>query len=108
MTLPGSRSPLARPVRLLLSIRRPAPALGGDQALGWKVVTGTEPFVVKDGVTAGQAATIVLDAPRHVGVVVLSNALPVRMKAPPDGGVGAADLARHLARPAFPIGSCLL
>jgi hypothetical protein len=38
------------------------------------VVTGTEPFVVKDGVTAGQAATIVLDAPRHVGVVVLSNA----------------------------------
>ena len=102
--LPGSRSPLEGPAQLLVSIRRPAPVIGGDQALGWEVVTGTEPFVVKDGVTAGQAATIVLDAPRQVGVVVLSNALPVRMKAPPDGGVGAADLARHLIRPAFPVG----
>jgi hypothetical protein len=50
-------------------------------------------------VTVGQAASIVLDAPRQTGVVVLSNALPVKMKAPPDGGVGAADLARHLIRP---------
>jgi hypothetical protein len=102
--LPDSRSPLEGPAQLLLSIRRPAPVIGGNQALGWDVVTGTEPFVVKDGVTAGQAATIVLDPPRQVGVVVLSNGLPVRMKAPPDGGVGAADLARHLIRPAFPVG----
>jgi hypothetical protein len=28
----------------------------GEQALGWDVVTGTDPFVAKDGVTAGQAA----------------------------------------------------
>lgn len=102
--LPNSRSPLEAPAQLLLSIRRPAPAIGGDQALGWDVVTGTDPFVAKDGVTAGQAASIVLDAPKQIGVVVLSNALPVKMKAPPDGGVGAADLARHLIRPALPVG----
>ena len=101
--LPNSRSTLEAPAQLLLSIRRPAPAIGGDQALGWDVVAGPDPFIAKDGVTAGQAASIVLDAPRQAGVVVLSNALPVKMKAPPDGGVGAADLARHLMRPALPV-----
>jgi len=79
-------------------------AIGGEQALGWDVVVGTEPFLVKDGVTAGQAASIVLDVPNQTGVAVLSNALPVHIKAPPDGGVGAADLARHLIRPAFALG----
>jgi CubicO group peptidase (beta-lactamase class C family) len=102
--LPGSRSPLEAPAQLLLSLRRPASAVGGEQALGWDVVTGADPFVAKDGVTAGQAASIVLDPPKQTGVVVLSNALPVKMKAPPDGGVGTADLARHLIRPALPLG----
>lgn len=102
--LPDSGSPLEVPAGLLLTIRRPAPAVGGEQALGWDVVTGIDPFIAKDGVTAGQAASIAVDASKHAGVVVLSNALPVKMKAPPDGGVGAADLARHLIRPALPIG----
>jgi len=81
----------------------PSP-IGGYQALGWDVVTGTDPFLAKDGVTAGQAASIVVDPPKQTAVVVLSNALPVNMKAPPDGGIGAADLARHLIRPALPVG----
>ena len=98
------RSPLEAPAEFLLSIRRPALAIGGEQALGWDVVAGIDPFVAKDGVTAGQAASIVLDAPKQIGVVVLSNALPVKMKAPPDGGVGAADLARHLIRQSLPVG----
>jgi len=102
--LPESRSPLEVPAQLLFSIRRPAPAIRGDQALGWEVIPGTDGFVAKDGVTAGQAASIVLDASNRAGVVVLSNALPVMMKPPPDGGVGAADLARHLVRPAWPLG----
>jgi hypothetical protein len=102
--LPNSRSPLQAPAQLLLSIRRPAPAIGGEQALGWDVVTGSDPFVAKDGVTAGQAASVVLDAPKHTGVVVLSNAFPVKLQPPPGGGVGAADLARHLMRPALPVG----
>ena len=101
--LPNSGSPLAAPAQLLSSIRRPAPAVGGEQALGWDIVTGTDSFVTKDGVTAGHAATIALDPTQRVGIVVLSNALPVKMKAPPDGGVGAADLARHLLRPALPL-----
>jgi D-alanyl-D-alanine-carboxypeptidase/D-alanyl-D-alanine-endopeptidase len=101
--LPNSGSPLEMPAHLLLSVRRPALAIGGEQALGWDLVAGTEPFVAKDGVTAGQAASIVLDASKQTGVAVLSNALPVMMKAPPDGGVGAADLARHMIRPALPI-----
>lgn len=102
--LPDSGSPLEAPAQRLLAIRRPAPPIAGDQALGWEVAGGAEPYLVKDGVTAGQAASIVLDVPRRLGVVVLSNALPVKMKAPPDGGVGAADLARHLVRPALPLG----
>jgi len=68
------------------------------------VVTGTDPFFAKDGVTAGQAASIVLDAPKQTGVVVLSNAFPVELGPPPGGGIGAADLARHLIRPALPVG----
>jgi hypothetical protein len=63
-----------------------------------------DPFLAKDGVTAGQAATIVLDLPGQTGVVVLSNAFPVNLGPPPGGGVGAADLARHLIRPAMPLG----
>ena len=102
--LPGSHSSLEEPVQLLLTIRRTVPAIDGDQALGWEMVGGTAPFLAKDGVTTGQAASIVVDVRQQTGVVVLSNALPVRMKAPPDGGVGAADLARHLIRPAMPVG----
>jgi hypothetical protein len=52
----------------------------------------------------GMAVGIVEEGRRRVVVVVLSNALPVKVKAPPGGGVGAADLARHLIRPAFPVG----
>lgn len=102
--LPDSGSPLEAPAQLLLSIRRPAPVIGGDQALGWEVVEGTDPFLAKDGVTAGQTSSIVLDAAAQTGVVVLSNAFPVNLGPPPDGGVGAADLARHLIRPALPLG----
>ena len=101
---PNSRSPLEAPAQLLSSIRRPARPVGGEQALGWEVATGTDPFFAKDGVTAGYAATIVLDAPRQTGVVTLMNAYPVNLGPPPGGGVGAADLARHLIRPVLPLG----
>ncbi|HEY8025917.1 MAG TPA: serine hydrolase domain-containing protein [Burkholderiaceae bacterium] len=102
--LPGSRSPLEAPAQLLLTIHRPAPAAGGEQALGWDMVTGGDTFFAKDGVTAGQAATIVMDPARQAGAVVLSNTFPVNLQLPPGGGVGAADLARHLIRPELPLG----
>lgn len=102
--LPNSGSPLDAPAQLLLTIRRPAPAAGGAQALGWDVVTRADPFFAKDGVTDGFTATVVLDPPKQTGAVVLSNAFPVKLGPPPSGGVGAADLARHLIRPAIPLG----
>jgi serine-type D-Ala-D-Ala carboxypeptidase/endopeptidase len=102
--LPNSHSPVEESAQVLMSIHRPASEVGGEQALGWDVVSGTDPFLAKDGVTEGQAATIVLDVMRRTGVVVLSNAFPVNLGPPPGGGVGAADLARHLIRPKLPLG----
>jgi serine-type D-Ala-D-Ala carboxypeptidase/endopeptidase len=102
--LPNSHSLLEASAQVLMSIHRQAPTVGGEQALGWDIVTGSDPFLAKDGVTEGQAATIVLDLTRRTGVVVLSNAFPVNLGPPPGGGVGAADLARHLIRPALPLG----
>jgi len=101
--LPNSNSPLEKSAQIMTSIQRTASTVGGKQALGWDVVIEAEPFLAKDGVTDGQAATVVLDMTRKKGVVVLSNAFPVNLGPPPGGGVGAADLARHLLRPEFPI-----
>lgn len=101
--MPDSRSSLEASAQLLLSIRRPAPAAGGEQALGWDVVTGAAPFFAKDGVTVGQTATIVLDPGKRTGAVVLSNGFPTKLQLPPGGGVGAADLARYLIRPSLRI-----
>ena len=102
--MPNSRSQIAPAAQLLLSIRRSSTAVGGDQALGWEVVSGPSPFLSKDGVTPGQTASVVLDPMAQTGVVVLSNAFPMKLTAAPSGGVGAADLARHLLRPALPLG----
>jgi len=77
-----------------LSVNFAAPAIRAVQPNRPKVAS----------VTAGQAASIVLDVPKRTGVVVLSNAFPVNLQAPPGGGVGAADLARHLIRPALQLG----
>jgi serine-type D-Ala-D-Ala carboxypeptidase/endopeptidase len=102
--MPNSRSPIEAPAQLLLTIRRPVSPAGWEQALGWDVSGGRDGFIVKDGVSAGQAASVVADPATKTGVVVLSNALPVKLQAPPSGAVGAADLARHLMRPALPLG----
>jgi CubicO group peptidase (beta-lactamase class C family) len=53
---------------------------------------------------AGTSFEALLDR-RILGPLMLTDTtLPVKMKPPPDGGVGAADLARHLIRPALPLG----
>jgi D-alanyl-D-alanine-carboxypeptidase/D-alanyl-D-alanine-endopeptidase len=61
--LPGSGSPIAPVQALLLAIRRPAaPWIRGVQALGWEVHDAPGgAFVSKDGVTWGQAASMVFD-----------------------------------------------
>jgi D-alanyl-D-alanine-carboxypeptidase/D-alanyl-D-alanine-endopeptidase len=104
--LPGSGARVARNEQLLLTVRRPAPWIGGTQALGWEVLDapgGT--FVSKDGVTIGQAASMVFDPDRRVAIMVFSNTFPdVSKSTLSGGGIGAADIARHLLRPQIPLG----
>jgi CubicO group peptidase (beta-lactamase class C family) len=98
-----SRSSLA--AKLLLTVRRPAPPIGGMQALGWEVhdAPGGE-FMSKDGVTAGQAASMVFDPDRSMAIIAFSNTLPdLRASTPSGGGIGSADIARHLLRPQIPL-----
>jgi len=104
--LPGSGSPIARDEALLLTVRREAKWLGGVQALGWEVLDAPGgAFVNKDGVTFGQTASMVFDPDRRMAVVALSNTHPdLRNATLSGGGVGAADIARHLLRPQIPLG----
>jgi hypothetical protein len=76
------------------------------QALGWEVLDAPGgAFVSKDGVTFGQAASTVFDPERRLGVVAFSNTFPdLRSSSSSGGGVGAADIARHLLRPEIPLG----
>ena len=61
-------------------------------------------FMSKDGVSAGQAASMVFDPDSRMAIVAFSNTVPdLRSSSPSGGGVGAADLARHLLRPQIPL-----
>ncbi len=104
--LPGSGSRIAPDEQLLLTVRRPAPPIGGMQALGWEVRDAPGgAFVSKDGVTAGQAASMVFDPDTRLAIVAFSNTVPdLRSSTPSGGGVGAADIAHHLLRPQIPLG----
>jgi CubicO group peptidase (beta-lactamase class C family) len=104
--LPGSSSGIATDEQLLLSVRRAAP-IGGVQALGWEVLEAPGgAFVSKDGVTSGQAASMVFDPDARRAIIVFSNTLPnLRGSTPSGGGVGAADIARHLLRAGIPLGA---
>jgi CubicO group peptidase (beta-lactamase class C family) len=98
-----SGSGIAPEAELLLSVRRGAP-WNGVQALGWEVRNAPGGvFVSKDGV-CGQAASIVFDPDRRLGIVAVSNTMPdLSYSTPPGGGVGTADIARHLLRPQVPL-----
>jgi hypothetical protein len=75
------------------------------QALGWEVLDAPGgAFLSKDGVSFGQAASMVLDTDLRLAIVVFSNTVPdLRPSAPSGGGIGAADIARHLLRPKIPL-----
>ena len=104
--LTGSDGPIVQDNQLLLSVRRPAPWLRGMQALSWEVLSSPGgPFVSKDGVTWGQAASIVFDPEMRRAIVAFSNTFPdLRSATLSGGGVGAADITRHLLRPQIPLG----
>jgi CubicO group peptidase (beta-lactamase class C family) len=103
--LPGSGARILPDAQLLLTVRRPAPWIGGEQALGWEVRNAAGgSFVTKDGVTFGQTAAMVFDPDKRVSVVVLSNTEPdLKFSTFSGGGVGAADVAQHLLRPQIPL-----
>jgi hypothetical protein len=62
--------------------------------------------VSKDGVTFGQAASMVFDPDRRVAIMLFSNTFPdLRNSTLSGGGVGAADIARHFLRPQNPLAS---
>jgi hypothetical protein len=102
----SSGARIAQDDQLLLTIRRAAAALGGLQALGWEVLDAPGgAFVSKDGVTFGQAASMVFDTDKRLAFVAFSNTQPdLSSSTPSGGGVGAADIARHLLRPQIPLG----
>jgi CubicO group peptidase (beta-lactamase class C family) len=103
--LPGSGARIAPDEQLLFTVRRPAPWTGGGQALGWEMRDAPGgPFVSKDGV-GGQAASMVFDPDKRLAVLAFSNTVPdLRYSEPPGGGVGTADIARHLLRPQILMG----
>jgi D-alanyl-D-alanine-carboxypeptidase/D-alanyl-D-alanine-endopeptidase len=103
--LSDSGSAIARDNQLLLSVQRPAPWIGGKQALGWEIRDAQGgAFVSKDGVTWGQAASMVFDRESRTAIIVFSNAAPdMRSSTLSGGGIGAADIAQHLLRPAIPL-----
>ena len=103
--LPGSGSRIEADAQLLLTVRKPAPWIGGEQALGWEVRRAPGgSFVTKDGVTWGQTASMVFDPTQRVAVIVMSNTHPdLRYSNLSSGGVGAADIAHHLLRPQIPM-----
>ena len=104
--LAGRGARTAQDNELLLSIRRVEPSVGGAQALGWEVLDAPGgAFVSKDGVTLGQAASMVFDMDQRRAVLAFSNAqADLRRSTLSGGGVGAADIARHLLRPQSPLG----
>lgn len=104
--LPGSGARITPDEQLLLTVRRAAPLMGGMQALGWEVLDAPGgPFVSKDGVSSGQATSMLLDPDRGVAIVALSNTFPdLHGSTPSGGGTGTADIARHLLRPQIPLG----
>jgi len=75
--LPGSGARIAPDEQLLLTVRRAAPSIGGAQALGWEVLDAPGgAFVSKDGVTWGQAASMVLDPDRRLAIMVFFQHRP--------------------------------
>lgn len=104
--LPGSSAGILANEQFLLTVQRAAPLIGGMQALGWEVLNAPGgPFVSKDGVSSGQAASMVFDPDSRLAIVTFSNTFPdLRSSTPSGGGVGAADIARHLLRPQIPLG----
>jgi CubicO group peptidase (beta-lactamase class C family) len=90
----GQRETALTPAfQAMMAVRRPAPALGAEQALGWYVYPfGGRPMAGHTGAGGGFAASALFDPAAGAGVVVLSNTELIQ-----------EDLARHVLRPSLPL-----
>lgn len=87
------RSRFAAVIATCLSSRRPTATGGVEQALGLTVIEDDKGrLIFRDGGTFGYSSALIWDPVKRVGIVVLSNHVQ-----------SVADIARHLARPAFPL-----
>ena len=91
--LPGARTALTPAISKMLAVRRPAPAIGAEQAIGWYVYPlSGRPMVGHSGGGGGFASSVMFDPTVRAGVVLLSNAEILQ-----------EDLARHILRPSLPL-----
>lgn len=84
---------LASAMSQMLTIRRPAPTIHAEQAIGWYVSSSDgRPMVGHTGGGGGFTASAMFDPAIGAGVVLLSNAEFMQ-----------EDLARHILRPSLPL-----
>jgi serine-type D-Ala-D-Ala carboxypeptidase/endopeptidase len=88
-----TKSPLAPAFSDMLAVRRPAPMIRAEQAIGWYVHPfNGRPIVGHSGSGGGFGATALYDPAAQIGVVLLSNAESLW-----------EDVARHILRPSLPL-----
>ena len=86
-------TPLAPAMAAMLKVRRPAPTLRADQALGWYVYPFPEgPMIGHTGAGGGFAASVMFEPAAGTGVVLLSNTQVIQ-----------EDVARHVLRESVPL-----
>jgi CubicO group peptidase (beta-lactamase class C family) len=86
-------TPLAPAVAAMLKVRRPAPALQAEQALGFYVYRlPNGPMIGHTGAGGGFTATVMFEPEAGNGVVLLSNAEVIQ-----------EDLARHVLHESLPL-----
>jgi CubicO group peptidase (beta-lactamase class C family) len=88
-----SPSPLAPAFAEMLTVRRPAPMISADQAIGWYVhPLNGHPIIGHSGSGGGFGATMLYDPATSTGVVLLANAESLW-----------EDVAGHILRPSLPL-----
>jgi CubicO group peptidase (beta-lactamase class C family) len=88
-----TKTPLAPAFADMLAVRRPAPLINADQAIGWYVhPLNGRPIIGHSGSGGGFGATALYDPATSTGVVLLANAESLW-----------EDVAGHILRPSLPL-----
>jgi serine-type D-Ala-D-Ala carboxypeptidase/endopeptidase len=88
-----TKTPLTPALTDMLAVRRPAPMISADQAIGWYVhAFNGRPIIGHSGSGGGFGATALYDPATSTGVVLLANAENLW-----------EDVAGHILRPSVPL-----